>query len=233
MWCGSHWMDGDDVAVMFEPRILNPDKVCLPPEAPAVDRREDRLLGRQPLSAWPRVLAIDPGTHTGWAVIWFDPDQLFDVSKKSTRALVAWQAGMFLGDEDGQVDSVRWLLKREDVGGEGLAVVVESFRVRSINMAWEFLSPARIGGAIRYMCRKGVRSHDGVVRQRIVHWQEPSEALGAGGVSDATLHLNHIYLAGADHPRDATRHAFVWMRKLRSPGRGEAFYDASHFVDPE
>lgn len=220
------------MAVMFEPRILNPDKVCNPDHPPA-DKKEDALLGRRPLEGWPRVLAIDPGTHTGWAVIWFDDDLLFDTTKKSTRALVAWQAGMFLGDEDDQVDSVRWLLKRQDIGGDGLAVVVEGFRVRSINMAWEFLSPARIGGAIRYMCKRGVRGPDGVVRHRKIYWQDPSEALGQGGVSDQVLQLNHIYLPGADHPRDATRHAFVWMRKLRSPGRGEEFYDTAHFVDDD
>ena len=188
--------------------------------------RYEEALDRLP--SYPRVLAVDPGTHTGWCVLWFDPDVVFNKGLPIARSHLAYHCGMLLGDEMSQVDHLVALGKKYRVGGEGLAVVHESFRVRSVHMEEEFLSPARVTAAHRYALHRGVRDFDGVRRRRRVFMQEAVDAKSVA--TDARLQLMDMYLPGADHPRDATRHAVLWVRLLRS--RGEMFYDNAHFVDP-
>ncbi len=190
---------------------------------------EDSGLTFDDLSAFPRILAVDPGTHTGWAVVWFDPDVVFDNKKKIIRATVAWQAGLALGSENNIADFLVRLHKRDDVGGEGLAVVHETFRVKAIRMQEEFLSPARISAKHEYAMHKGIREADGVVRRREPFWQEPTDALNVA--NDDQLRMWQMHLPGKDHPRDATRHALLWIRLLRA--KGEEFYDHAHFVDEQ
>lgn len=198
------------------------------PEPQILD--EDRVGDLDELPAWPRVLAVDPGLHTGWAVLWFDPDVVFDTSRPIATAHVAWQCGMLLGDENSILDHLVRIGAAVGIGGEGLAVVHETFRVRRIAFEESFLSPARISAAHKWALHRGVRDRsDMVVRRRKVHWQEAVDAKSVA--NDNRLRLWQMYMPGPDHPRDATRHAVLWVRMLRS--RGEDFYDRAHFVDVE
>jgi hypothetical protein len=180
------------------------------------------------LMSYPRVLGIDPGTHTGWGLLWFDPDVLFDPEKKVSRSLIAWQAGMVLGPEASQID---WLAHRIGTlwGGEGLAVVVEDFIVRSVRMERTFLSPVRIGSRLEDRLYVGVREPDGRRRRREVSIQAPSDALSV--CTDQRLKTWQTYLPGAPHPRDAIRHCHLWLRRLKAGG--EDMYNSTHFVDQE
>lgn len=245
---------GRAVAVMMEPKILNSDflnrvvdtaystdyrervkarralgaEVVGPVPDGAAAERERYVDALDRLPSFPRVLAVDPGTHTGWCVLWFDPDVVFDKGAPIARSHLAFHCGMLLGDENSQVDHLVSIGKRYRVGGEGLAVVHESFRVRSVRMEETFLSPARVTAAHRWALHRGVRDFDGVLRKRRVWMQEAVDAKSVA--TDARLQVMDMYLPGADHPRDATRHAVLWVRLLRS--RGESFYDNAHFVDP-
>lgn len=181
------------------------------------------------ITSFPRVFAVDPGTHTGWACLWFDPDVLFDQNLKVSKALVAWQAGMALGPEIRQVDFLLHRV-RQFYGGEGLAVVVEDFVPRRLAMERTFLSPVRVGHMLAYGLHRGGREVDGEIRRRnVAMWSSANDAKNV--CTDDRLKIWNTYLPGPDHPRDATRHAHLWMRRLKAGG--DELYNQSHFVDEE
>jgi hypothetical protein len=170
------------------------------------------------LEMFPRVLAIDPGGVTGWAVIWFDPETIVDRTEPVHKASVAWQAGVISGSENGQIDEILGKIKRYGVSkyeetGE-LAVVVEDFQLRTQIRSREVLSPVRLTAALDYVLYKGVRCKDEQVRFYNRIPQQPVDAMRT--IDDSRLRLWDMYLPGADHPRDATRHALLWLRRLRS-----------------
>lgn len=220
------------MAVMLNPVLLQPVFECEcrgakcrcgAPETGDEIKPED-------LVAFPRVLAVDPGTHTGWSIVWFDDEVLFDETKPVSRAPVAWWSGMVVGPEIRHTDYLMARIRQVGVGGEGLCVVVEDFIVRRMAMERTFLSPVRVTEQLRWALHRGQREPDGVFRhRRLPDLQSPSDAKST--VTDNRLKLWQMWLAGADHPRDATRHALLWLRRLR--GRGEAFYDTWHFTDEE
>lgn len=182
------------------------------------------------LSLYPRTLWIDGGATTGWAVVWFDPDVLFDPDKKPSRAPVAWWAGMVIGPEISHVDYVMAKIRREGIGGEGLCVGAEGFTVHQVQKEASFLSSPRVAAMLEWALHRGQREPDGVFRQRkMPPKQAPVDALST--ITDARLKLWNMYLPGADHPRDATRHCLLWMRRLKA--MGEDYYDTWHFMDPE
>lgn len=170
------------------------------------------------LEMFPRVYAIDPGGTTGWAVIWFDPNTIVDKAQAVDKSVVAWQAGVISGSENGQIDAMLAHIKRFGVSnyeetGE-MAVVVEAFNLRTQIRDPEVLSPVRLTAALDYVLYKGIKCRDGVVRnfQRIP--QQPVDAMNV--MTDARLRLWNMYLPGPDHPRDATRHALLWLRRVRN-----------------
>lgn len=170
------------------------------------------------LEMFPRVLAIDPGGVTGWAVVWFDPEVIVNKSIAVDKAVVAWQAGVIAGGENGQIDQILGMMKRHGVSnyeetGE-MALVVEDFQLRTQIRSREVLSPVRLTAALDYVLYKGVKCRDGQVRyyQRVP--QQATDAMNV--VTDARLRMWDMYLPGPDHPRDATRHALLWLRRIRN-----------------
>lgn len=224
----SVWNNGDPVALMLKPVLLQPifecdcpNKVCKcgAPEVGSEIEPED-------LSAFARTMWIDGGSTTGWAIVWFDPDVLFDPKAKPSRAMVAWWAGMVLGPELNHTDYIMAKLRMDGVGGPGMCVGGESFRVHSVKQDDSFLSSPRVIAATEWALHRGQRESDGVWRHRRMPKQAPIDAIGS--VSDDRLKLLQMYLKGADHPRDATRHCILWLRRLKD--EGEAAYDQWHFT---
>lgn len=168
---------------------------------------------------WPRTLWVDAGKVTGISVIWVDPVRFLDRKQPTIRSVIAWWECYLHGPENDQADQIRGLIS--ELGGPtGLTVGLESFTVRQINMSQDFLSSPRITSKVDWACWRGIRDWDGEVRRRAVWWQSPSEALTA--VPDARLRALGLYTPGPDHIRDATRHAVLHLRKLRSAG-GDSF----------
>lgn len=137
--------------------------------------------------------------------------------KASVRAVLAWQAGFVRGEDDPQVDDLLDFASR--LGGRGLLVGCETFIVKRIDFTEAFLSPARIRAILQYELRKGLPNRGDEAtdfdRKRL-HLQSPSEMTS---VSDQRLRLWDMFTDGPDHPRDATRHALVHLRKLAKSGR--------------
>lgn len=160
---------------------------------------------------WPRVLWIDPGTVSGVACVWFDPKAVFD-DLPIARQILAYSEQFLSGPEIGQTGQVaRFIAEARYLGQEtGLAVGVESFVPRQLNMSPEFLSPVRIGSAIAY----GLSILDEPVK---IYKQSPSDALRT--FTNDRLRQVRMYTPGPDHVNDAKRHALLWLRKLRGAGR--------------
>jgi hypothetical protein len=175
---------------------------------------------------WPRVQWIDPGGTSGLAVVWFDPKALFE--GKTTAKVVLGHSEMFLnGPEDGvngQVDRylrvARGLEYELDEEGEpqhrkGLVMGCESFQLRMLNQAPEFLSPVRIRAKLDY--ELSMREHPMFNRPGVpLFTQTPSDAKKT--FEDSRLHNLRMYTPGPDHIRDATRHCLLWIRKMRVAG---------------
>jgi hypothetical protein len=220
------------VAIMMKPVLLQPifecdcpGKVCRCGAPEVGDEVEP-----SDLASYPRTLWIDGGQHTGWAVVWFDPDVLFDPEKKPSRSIVAWWAGMVVGPEINHIDFLMARIRMEGIGGEGLLAGAEDFIVHEVKKDRSFLSSPRVAAMFEWALHRGQREPDGVFRsRRMAPKQAPADAITT--INDNRLKLMSMYLPGADHPRDATRHCVLWIRRLKN--LGEEYYDAWHFADQE
>lgn len=168
---------------------------------------------------WPRTLWVDPGGTTGVCVLWLHPARFLDRTVPLVRCILAWQTLMLRGPEDDQVAALTDMI-RELGGPSGLTVGCESFVVRQLNMSEEFLSPVRIKAALKHRLWAGVTEWDGEVRRRALFSQSPADAKTS--VTDERLRIWDLWTPGPDHPRDATRHAILHCRKVRS-GPGDSF----------
>jgi hypothetical protein len=220
------------VAVMMKPRLLQPIFEC--DCRTAVCRCGAPEIGDEiepeDLAIYPRTMWLDGGTHSGWGIVWFDPDVLFDNDKKPSRAPVAWWAGMVVGPEVNHIDYIMAKLRMPGIGGEGMCVGAEDFVVGEIRRERTFLSSPRTAAMLEWALHRGQREADGVFRRRTM---PPKQAAvdAMHTINDSRLKLWDMYLPGADHPRDAIRHCLLWIRRLKV--HGEDFYDTWHFADAE
>lgn len=174
---------------------------------------------------WPRVLWIDPGDITGVSCVWFDPAALF-AGLKTPRCILAWSSRQISGAEDLQIDQIMKIVA--ELGGPtGLAVGCESFVMQQFNMSDSFLAPVRLRAKLEFGLHRGTKDEtDGVVRRRKVATQSASDAKNT--ITDQRLKIMQMYTPGPDHIRDATRHCLLWLRRLRSDGRGPVFFRSWH-----
>ncbi len=220
------------MAIMMKPILLQPIYECDCPGKNCKCGAFETGVEIEPeeLIMYPRTMWIDGGTHTGWAVVWFDPDILFDEEQKPSRAAVAWWCGMVVGPEINHIDYIMAKLRMTGVGGEGVCVGAEDFIVHSVKKERTFLSSPRVAAMLEWALHRGQREPDGVFRSR--RMPPKQAAVDAFSVApDHRLKLWQMYLPGADHPRDATRHCLMWIRRLKA--LGEDYYNEWHFVDGE
>lgn len=180
------------------------------------------------IAFWPSAFWIDPGVVTGCCVVWFDPIVLLDQQNGSMlKSVLAWSAWMESGGENHQV---RQLVKTiADIGGEHLQVGVESFVPRRLDQSKAFLSPVRIRAALEFAAWSGIKGWDGVRRNMSVVSQTPADAKNV--VTDGRLREWNFWTPGPDHARDATRHALLYLRKLRAAG--SSLLQTNHGSDPD
>lgn len=165
---------------------------------------------------WPRVMWGDMGTFSGVSVIWFDPKVLFDPRQPSERSAIAWWSSYLSGNENGQAREMLRLAR--GLGGpEGLAVGLEKFVVKSVHSEETFLSSPRIAAKVDFGLWSGIRDHDDTVRRRTALWQYPSE-IDYSQNGDNRLKMLEMYVGGADHRNDATKHALLHLKKMSGGG---------------
>lgn len=170
-----------------------------------IDCDGDRWKGD--MAAWPRTLWIDPGVTSGVAVVWWDPASLL-CGRLLQECVLAVAAGYIRGPEFKQVDQFIELAATVHGGKKGLTAGGETFRVMTVKMEDDFLSPVRIRSMIAY---------DFYKRGRPFYGQSPSEAKTA--FPDDRLKELGMYVPGPDHARDAVRHGLLWVKRLRGTNR--------------
>lgn len=162
----------------------------------------------------PTVIAFDPGGVTGWAVgkvhpyCLTEPDQYMVLDNIDTL-----QIGQFVGNERQQVDQMLELC----AAWPGAAVVVEDFILRAFRQDRNLLSPVRITAAFRYALGPNV----------VCTMQQPSLAMNT--MKDEQLKAIGYYerTVGQQHARDALRHLFTYLIRLRNdPARLAAAFPA-------
>lgn len=170
------------------------------------------------LSALPRVFAVDPGESTGWCVLWWDPEILWDSTQSIIRSHVAWRAGTISGgSEHEQMALVLRHLRKYGSGAEGSAVILEDFVLRKmVTMDRNLLAPVRYNAALEFAMWRGLRCADGEMRTWGPSFQSANDAKNV--CTDGRLKTWNMYAEGPDHARDATRHAALHLRKLRAGG---------------
>lgn len=155
---------------------------------------------------WPRVAWIDPGTVSGVAVAWFDP-QAIVAGKPLPRCILAIASGYMYGPELNQAANFVSLVAALDKT-VGLAFGSESFILGNSSMSQDLLSPVRLRSMIEFHFW---------ARRRHLWSQSPSDA--KTNITDARLQLWNLYVAGPDHQRDARRHCLLWIKRLRTTDR--------------
>lgn len=163
------------------------------------------------LGSYPAVTALDPGGESGLTTVWYDPAAMMDTAWPLQRSLRAWQSAVVRGTENYQVlQIIRWL-KARSVAPHNL--VIEDFILQSFLPGREVLSPVRITAAVEYQCWRGFLGKGGKKKTYEVHRQSPSDALST--ITDERLKLHAMYTPGPDHARDSSRHALLYLRKVR------------------
>lgn len=172
--------------------------------------------GEDEVTFWPRTVWLDCGAVTGVGIIWFHPQRLLDLRQPTVRSILAWHVNFVTGNENQQADQILRMLR--GLGGpDGLAVGAEKFRVRSVNGNDEFLSSPRIYSKVEFGLWRGIRDWDGEMRRRVLLYQEPTD-IDKGPRGDERLRGMRLYTKGADHRRDAIKHAYLHLSRLRNLG---------------
>lgn len=165
---------------------------------------------------WPRIMWGDMGTFSGVTVIWFNPKKLFDPRLPSEQSMMAWWSSFLSGPENGQAREMLRLAR--GLGGpEGLAVGLEKFVVKSVRQEETFLSSPRIAAKVDFGLWSGIRDHDGELRRRTALWQMPDE-IDFSQRGDDRLKALQMYVPGADHRNDSTKHALLHLKKMSKGG---------------
>lgn len=149
-----------------------------------------------------RVLAVDPGETTGWA-LWRGGEE--GVATFRNGAVVWGQIGPARGRE-GEIEAVGHLVRKVS---DGDIVVVEDFILRPTgNARRSGLSPVRITARLETLC---------AARGLDVEWVYQQASAAKGVVTDTRLRDLGLWVRGQVHARDALRHLVLYLRSCRIP----------------
>jgi hypothetical protein len=193
-------------------RALTPVPKVYNPDDGAWQDNEDEI------TFWPRITWLDCGTTTGLATIWFHPVRLLDLTRASTKSILAWHVNHASGSENEQAREILRYV-RGIVGTEGCAVGMETFTVNSVKKQHEFLSSPRIASKVDFGLFIGVRNEFGQLRRLAAQWQNPTD-IDMSARGDQRLQDLQLWVPGADHRRDALKHCLLHLGKMRNAGMG-------------
>jgi hypothetical protein len=153
------------------------------------------------------VVAYDPGGVTGWALASVHPDSIVVPEIRILDNISHFACGQIVGDEFRQVDQMVGLANE----WPGASLVIEDFVLAKMSADRALLSPVRLTSAFRYEMRKESNG------ERVVRKQGRSLAFTT--VTDDRLKRYrggyYAATAGQEHARDATKHLFTWLKRLK------------------
>lgn len=155
------------------------------------------------------VIGIDPGETTGWCRLTIPRDSMYD---DEPGRIEEWDYGEFLGPDISQVIEICRLV-RETQGLDfavGPAVVCEDFDLMHENPTTDpvLLTPVRIASMLQYAQFRGDMGPDSLVTLQ-------GRTVAKETATDDRLRHYGLYVKGSDHIRDATRHAWVAIRRAK------------------
>ena len=159
--------------------------------------------GDEAYGIMPTLITFDPGGTTGWCVMQVHPEALSEPGYTVLDNVEHWAQGQITGAESRQIHEMAVLV----AAWPGACIVSEDFQLATSVGGHDVLSPVRINGGLAYALW---------LQNRGMMLQNRSDRMVA---SDDRLKSWGFYVreGGAEHARDATRHALVWWRKCRGP----------------
>lgn len=169
-------------------------------------------------TGWATTVWVDPGGTTGWGVMSVDPEDL--VGQKPLHRIIAhWACGESKGNENQMASE---MLELFDVWDDA-AIGLEKFTLRQ--MAVE-LSPVSVSAKIEYglWLQEKWDAEDNnrpMGRGRFLYRQEPS--LAKRTLTDDRQRDWGLWVAGADHKRDAIKHCYTFLQRMREKPKARAY----------
>jgi hypothetical protein len=154
------------------------------------------------------VIGIDPGGTTGWARLTVPRESIYG---RAPGEIIEWDFGQFYGPFEDQTHEIA-RLARETQSLDykiGPALIVEGFDIMPSNPTTdqELLSPVVIAAQLQYAKYRGELSDARIVVQ--------GRTMAMSTATDQRLKAWGLYHPGAEHARDATRHAITFIRRAK------------------
>lgn len=150
-----------------------------------------------------RVLALDPGGTTGYAIL--------KLNRDAGHTLTVGEAKWSLVEMH---DELERFINDE---AEATHIIYEDFSYRNASRAGLDLTPVKLIGIIEYYREQ---------YEPFVGFHKQSAATGKAFWSDDKLKAKDIYAKGRKHGRDATRHLMQWL----AFGPGSAFVNVNELT---
>jgi hypothetical protein len=142
------------------------------------------------------VLAVDPGTTTGWALM-RDVDPATSPHTECDINMISQQLG---GDEYQISHDIYRIIKHV----WPVAVVIEDFIPKQLNKQRWFLSPVRIANQLTMLMWEDNRT-----------WLLQMPSLAMSTIPDEYLKSIDMYQPGKPHANDAVRHCLTYIRRVQ------------------
>lgn len=172
-----------------------------------------------------KIMGVDPGGITGWAVFEFPRLSMFGDEEPE---IVSWDTGEFFGSEEEQALQIA----AKAVGVQGMdyklgpAVVVEDWDYGSPLRDPQVYSPLRIAAQLRLLHHMGRFGDARLVFQ--------SRTMAKKTFTDERLRFYGYYVPNSrNHEKDAVRHALTALRRARmKTSVANKLWDASIAAQP-
>jgi hypothetical protein len=149
----------------------------------------------------PVVVALDPGTTTGWCVLQVHPDSITDAECSILDNVLHRAQGQIAGPLHECKNEIIELVDAWPTA----AIVTEDFILRIRDAKRETLDPVRINEVLEWALL-----NDG----RRLWYQQPADAKKVVD-NDRLKRWGFYDPDGNEHQRDATRHALLFLRKCK------------------
>jgi hypothetical protein len=143
-----------------------------------------------------KIMGIDPGTTTGWAVM----QDVDPATSPQTDCDINVMSQQLNGDEYQIAHDLYRIVRAL----WPIAVVIEDFVPQQLNKQRWFLSPVRITNQLTMLMWEDKRS-----------WLLQMPSLAFATIPDEYLKSINMYKPGKAHANDATRHCLTFIRRVQ------------------